>query len=308
MFPWSGQMIMRNGFKSDSHYLFFDMGPWGIAHQHNDKLHFSVSAFGREIMPDGGRLYYKDDEWRDYFNLSASHNVVLVDGKGQNRDKALAQSPIDKKQYCITPKVDFAIAQFDKGFGDLWKTNKATAADSIPGKHTRAIVYLKDKCWLVFDKMELDKARTISPLFHFAPDCTVSNNQGIIQTTDAKKGNVLLIPISKIKWETSLIKGTTSPQIQGWYSSEYNKKEASTCVKYNYTPISNVSVFAWLIVPFAGENAPKVKYKLLKAKADLYCVEITINGQKQKISLYFNQNKSKEYLQVKFNDKTEFAY
>lgn len=308
MFPWAGQMIMRNGFKPESQYLFFDAGPWGIAHQHNDKLHFSISAYGREIMPDAGRLYYKDDDWRNYFNLSASHNVVLVDGKGQNRDVALAQNPLDTKQYCVSPKVDFAIAEYNKGFGDLWKSNKATIADSIPGKHTRAIVYLKDKCWLVFDKIETDKARSVSPLFHFAPDCTVSNKNGIISTTDAAKGNVLLIPVSKIKWETSVIKAAISPEIQGWYSSEYNKKEESTCVKYHFIPTSNSNVFAWLIIPFAGQDVPKVKYKVLKASTEIYCVELSINGKKQKVTLNFNQNVSKQYIQVSFDDKTRFAY
>src|SRR5699024_8779907 len=49
-FPWSGQMIMRSDWKNNAKWAFFDIGPWGSGHQHNDKLHLSVSAFGHDWL------------------------------------------------------------------------------------------------------------------------------------------------------------------------------------------------------------------------------------------------------------------
>jgi hypothetical protein len=36
-FPWAGQLISRSGFEVQAHWSFFDVGPWGSGHQHNDK-------------------------------------------------------------------------------------------------------------------------------------------------------------------------------------------------------------------------------------------------------------------------------
>jgi hypothetical protein len=41
VFPWAGHAIMRSGWDAQAQWSFFDLGPYGTAHQHRDKLHLS---------------------------------------------------------------------------------------------------------------------------------------------------------------------------------------------------------------------------------------------------------------------------
>ncbi len=83
MFPRAGQMVMRSGWEKTAHWAWFDIGPMGIYyHIHNDKLHLSVAAYGRDLLVDGGRYSYIRSKFWHYFRGSASHNVILMDGQG----------------------------------------------------------------------------------------------------------------------------------------------------------------------------------------------------------------------------------
>ncbi|MCI0451842.1 MAG: heparinase II/III family protein, partial [Candidatus Latescibacteria bacterium] len=51
-FPWAGHTVMRSGWDANAQWSFFDAGPFGVAHQHHDKLHISIDAFGRPLLVD----------------------------------------------------------------------------------------------------------------------------------------------------------------------------------------------------------------------------------------------------------------
>ena len=57
-YPWAGQLISRSGYDKLAHWAFFDVGPWGSGHQHQDKLHLSISAYGYDFLVDSGRFAY----------------------------------------------------------------------------------------------------------------------------------------------------------------------------------------------------------------------------------------------------------
>jgi len=262
-FPYAGHMLMRNGWEEKSHWSFFDVGPWGLSHQHNDKLHFSLYANGQDLLVDAGRLYYKADDWRLYFNLSASHNIILVDGKGQYQQPKVVEKPLPVVQ-SIQPEFDFCMSSYDGLYGDLWydfpwQYQKAT--DSIPAKHTRAVIYLKDKFWVIVDRMHIDKPREITPLWHFNPSCEVKIENNSIVTTNAGKGNLRITPVSAIPWKVNLVKGQEKPVIQGWYSEYYNKKEPNYCALYT-SKIQKSSTFAWVLLP-GMDKIPNVKTEIL---------------------------------------------
>jgi hypothetical protein len=86
VFPWAGHVLMRNGWAPDSHWSFFDIGPWGTGHQHNDKLHLSVTAYGRDLLVDAGRFTYAPGKFRDYFIGSRGHNVIPRRRSGRGTD------------------------------------------------------------------------------------------------------------------------------------------------------------------------------------------------------------------------------
>ena len=85
-YPWAGQLISRNGYDMNAHWSFFDVGPWGSGHQHNDKLHLSIAAYGRDLLVDAGRFAYTGavaEKFRGYARSTKGHNTLLIDGMGQ---------------------------------------------------------------------------------------------------------------------------------------------------------------------------------------------------------------------------------
>ena len=154
-YPWAGQLISRNNYSKDAHWSFFDVGPWGSGHQHNDKLHLSISAFGRDLLVDAGRFAYTGEvaqKFRGYAKGTQGHNSVLIDGKGQMPDTRVVDEPLSEIHWKITPEFDYAWNSFDKYF------------DVEGVKHNRTMMYVRDEFWVIVDKIETKIPREIKTL------------------------------------------------------------------------------------------------------------------------------------------------
>lgn len=267
VFPWAGQLIMRSGWDADAHWAFFDVGPLGIGHQHYDKLHLSVAAYGRDLLVDGGRFTYKGGSFRNHFVGSASHNVILIDGKGHHGKNKAVSRPMEGN-CAIEDRYDYARGTFDESFGAL----KGKAA------HTRAVVYLRGRYWIVVDRITTDRPRTIQPLWHFHPDCTVAVDGTSVASTDPAKGNLRIVPVADFPWNVRIIKGQTEPTIQGWWSRRYNHKQPAPTAVYSAN-IDKSATFAWVLVPARG-TVPRVAAKTLSATQDAMQLEIQLPGAK----------------------------
>ncbi len=244
VFPWAGQLIMRSAWKRTAHWAFFDAGPCGMGHRHFDKLHLSLSAYGRDILVDSGRYWYKPDRWRRHFIGAASHNVILINGKGQNEERSLADKPL-RKNFRSHPEFDFGFGTFDRGFKDL----------KFKVQHQRAVLYLRGSFWLVVDRVLSEKPCEIQPLWHFHPDCKVRKKGAAVWSADARQGNVRIEPVGDVKWNVELVKGQEKPQIQGWYSLKYNFKKPAPTAVYR-SRIKDEALVAWVIVPGLGVIPP----------------------------------------------------
>ncbi|MEA5520045.1 alginate lyase family protein [Limnoraphis robusta] len=280
LFPWAGQMIMRNGWDTQDHWAFFDIGPMGINyHIHNDKLHLSIAAYGRDLLVDSGRYsYVRSPYWR-YFRGSASHNVILVDGGGQKMDIREARRPlVENINYSISSELDYARGQFDQGF-------QRVSGTAI---HTRSVVYLHDQYWIVVDQIITNRPRKLETLWHFHPDCTVVVEGDSVGSVDAGLGNLKIIPASPVGWMVNLIQGQENP-VQGWWSREYNHKQPNPTAIYS-TQIQASTCFAWVLVP-AKDRVPTVTVNLLSSSSDAIILSVKIGDRSPAtIAVNFNKN------------------
>lgn len=243
VFPWAGQVVMRSGWNSDDQWAFFDIGPLGAGHWHLDKLHLSVSAGGRDVLVDSGRYTYVGGPWRGYFTRSAAHNLVLVDGAGQNLFAPVAAEPLEDC-HALTPRYDYARGVFADGYV------------GVEGRavHTRVVAYLRGRYWLVVDRLDTDRPRRVEALWHFHPDCTTVVEGESVASADEGKGNIRIVPLSDVPWEVDVVAGRGEPDIQGWWSRCYNEKVPSPCAVYSGS-IEKTAVFAWLLLPGEGPVA-----------------------------------------------------
>lgn len=267
VFPWAGQMIMRSGWDSDAHWAFFDIGPWGTAHQHDDKLHLSIAAFGRDLLVDGGYYTYKKGAFRRFFCSSAAHNVILIDGYGQEPGPKAAAKALAQGSYAVTPAFDYARGSFTGGFRDV----KGTAI------HTRALVYLRGGFWVVVDRIVTDRPRTIQALWHYHPACAVTIEKGTVTSGDPGQGNLRIMPVSDLSWKVNIVKGQTEPSIQGWWSEGYNMKKASPTAVYT-TSIDTTATFAWVLVAARGA-VPQASAQMTANNKDNVRIRVKLPGE-----------------------------
>lgn len=268
VFPWAGQVINRSGWDEQAHWSFFDIGPAGINyHIHYDKLHLSIVSGGRHLLVDSGRYRYRRDRFWHYFRSSASHNVILIDGRGQGVDCREHAYPLTN-QCAFTPTVDFAWGCFKGPFPGL------------KGKvsHSRAVAYLHGKYWVVVDHIESDRPRKVEPLWHFHPDCTVAIEGETVVSTDSNVSNLRIIPASPFPWKVNLVAGQQHP-IQGWWSREYNHCVPNPTAVYSAL-ISTSATFAWVLYPAVGE-VPEIDVQVLSVTSDSIKIAISEGLQKE---------------------------
>lgn len=267
-FPWAGQLISRSGYDAAAHWSFFDIGPWGSGHQHSDKLHLSVSAYGRDLLVDAGRFAYTGEvaeKFRPYATGSAGHNLILIDGNGQKPGPTLAKVPLGDSHNKITPEFDYATADFAD-----FKNTEGTA------RHTRALLYIRGGFWVVVDRIQTDRPRKIETLWHWHPDCAVTQDGSTIKTTNPK-GNLAVVPVSNQKMVVRFVKGQEQPEIQGWYSPEYNLYRPNTATIYS-ADITRDQTFVWLLFPSEGQT-PAVKARIISENEEEVQLEVTAEGE-----------------------------
>ncbi|MCG8311022.1 MAG: heparinase II/III family protein [Cytophagales bacterium] len=280
-YPWAGQLISRSGYDTNAHWSFFDVGPWGSGHQHNDKLHISISAYGRDLLVDAGRFAYTGEvaeKFRGYARGTQGHNTVLIDGKGQKPDVRVVDQPLSDDHYKITSDFDYAWNSFDK-YHDLERV-----------KHTRSVLYVRGNFWVVLDRIESEAPRKIETLWHWHPECKVQVGKEMITSTKNDKGNLKIIPVGKTKWNIDEVTGQESPEIQGWYSAEYNKYEPNVATIYSTDIKSDVS-FIWLLIPF-DSSSPEIEAKVISKSIEGVELSITDKnkGQWEMTIPYANSN------------------
>jgi hypothetical protein len=255
VFPWAGQLVMRSGWDADATWALFDAGPAGTGEPHRDKLHLSIDAYGRALLVDAARFNYQDDRWRDYFAGSAAHNVIRIDGGQQKVGAERAERPLAASEYAMTPEYDFARGVFDAGFEGV----RGTVI------HTRVVLYVRDEFWVVADRVETDRARTLEALWHFAPDCHVALDGRDAVSNDAGRGNLRIAPVGGMRWSPQIVAGRESP-VQGWYSPYYDEKVPAPAAVFK-TDIPGTTTFAWVLLPARGEVA-KVDARVISSRAE----------------------------------------
>lgn len=284
-FPWAGIHIMRNGWAEKAHWSFFDAGPYGTGHQHRDKLHLSIAAFGKDLLVDGGRFTHKDyfsfdpTMWRGYFRSSFSHNVILVDGKGQNAGPIRGDTPLlENHDYSHHASYDYAHGTFDDGYEGV----EGTAI------HTRSVLYLRNKYWVVLDQFKTDQARALEVLWHYAPDRQVALEGLEAVSNNPQAPNLRIVPVGNMNWDAKIVKGQEKPVIQGWYSSVFGVKVPNPTIVYS-AKLAESSTFVWLLLPADGE-VPTIDAQM-EQQGDLIDLAIKEkNGSTVNISLPLDNN------------------
>lgn len=260
-FPYSGHYIMRSGWERDALYLLFDSGPFGAGHQHEDKLHFVLHAYGRRLVLDAGNYKYDRSKWRRYIVSTAAHNTVMVDGHGQNRWR--------KRETYIWPK------PWDKpippGNDTVWRSGpdldyvKGTYRDGYGPKgeikvvHERHVLFVKPaKFFVILDVLtpEDEKAHLYEALFHLDAEGAEVLDGGAVRTTNEGSANLWILPLPVEGLSVRIVKGEEDP-VQGWANHPW--RPVPTAIYSVKGEGTRKMLFVLFPLP-PGRDEPPVKY------------------------------------------------
>lgn len=212
--PYAGMMVMRSSWKPNAVWGFFDAGPFGRAHQHEDKLSFLLSVGENVVVTEAGNYAYDSSEMRKYVLSTRGHNTVLVDGFEQNRRKNYRwqEEDIEKEagmEYRISPECDYAEGVYEDGYGEDAK---------LFVTHKRSVYFIKrtamieEPFFLVIDRLYSKKEHAYELLWHIDSEEITENRVGV--TTPQ-----LSIYKSENACASELIYGEKTPNWQGWVAT-----------------------------------------------------------------------------------------
>ncbi|MEM9443784.1 MAG: alginate lyase family protein [Verrucomicrobiota bacterium] len=265
-FPWAGHVVMRSDWSEGQLWAFFDIGPSGLAHNHYDKLHLSLSANGRNFLVDTGRYYYRWDKWRHYFLGTESHNTIRINGKKQRLGLRVREAPVhDAAQVGLNQgQVDFALGEV--GFEHLEDV-----------KHRRAVIRYADQYLIVVDEVIAWGGHELEAFWHFEPGAKLLINNDSVSTSDPKKSNLRISPNSSFVWDLKIVSGQEKPEIQGWWSHSYNKRVPCPTAVYQ-TKIRRPVRMAWLL---EISKVGRVGTRELNVKANATELYLTVAGKEK---------------------------
>ncbi|SME98604.1 alginate lyase family protein [Paenibacillus barengoltzii] len=214
----SGYAFMRSDWQRTARYLWFDHGHMDVirAHGHDDALHISLFAYGREFLVDPGRCTYMENRDRQYFKESLQHNTVSVDGqtiseyvdswKWNHVARSLGQV------WRTTPEYDYA----QGGHDGYWRLPH-------PVQLLRQILFVKPDYWVVVDtcRSHGDAEHAYALPFHLAEGLEVrfqADGHLVIGDAGGGEGPVLrILPLHPVKIDVE----------PSWISRNYNEKTPS---------------------------------------------------------------------------------
>jgi hypothetical protein len=257
-FPWAGWAIMRSGWGREDNYLFFDVGPFGYGHQHEDKLAVDVWAYGARLIIDVGSYRYDTSAMRRYVVGPWAHSIVFVDGQTQKRG-GLGDTYVNKQPqtnpWFTTEAFDYCEGVYDNGFGPQRE---------LKVEHRRQVLFVKPDYWVVLDTLTPpDQAEhNYWALFHLGSEEAQASERSTIRTMNADRANLQLIPLGEAPVQADVVKGQEQPFLLGWIGTHgVGNKHPIPVARFEWkqTGISRMMYVLWPTRPKDTSPAPTVE-------------------------------------------------
>jgi hypothetical protein len=229
-FLYGGFYIMRNGMNKNDQYMLFKASRVAIGHAHEDCNSVYLIAYGREMLVDSGNFNYSGDAEsviiNKYHDSSFAHNTISIDGKSQSGQKKQNNSteelhklrhPINKRWYSSN-SFDLAEGEYKAGYGD----------DCFDITHERQVIYVKNKFWIVTDRIKADGNHKYTQVWQLAKEYTpemlnIDSKRKYFNTTDKDGANIFVLNFGNNELDYSMKYGELEPYA-GWYAVGYNIK------------------------------------------------------------------------------------
>ena len=267
--PYAGFAAMRSGWGRDDNMLYFDFGPVGYRHVHQDKLELMLWAYGRQVLFDPGRMNYADTPHQRYCMDTFSHNTVLVDNRPQRRlwyeNPPPDQRPYKKLtdyQWETTDKYDHAAGVYAEAYGLPGASEPYPYKEGSnfregwghPAVHHRRVLFLKPDVFIVADTLiaKDDRSHEYDVRWHLDSVRTRKDEKSrSVATTDPDAPNLEIVPLVTQGIAVKTTSAQNEPEILGWKVAQTS--EPATTVQHVKSGAGKVRFLALLLPLKAGQ-------------------------------------------------------
>ncbi len=216
LLPYAGQGVLRSGWTMNDTAVAIDVGPYGAAHQHEDKLSIQIWTRGKDLLGEAGVVGYADSPQRRYSLETLAHSTAIVDGFGQNSRRMHLRNGNGKLldtlsdiDYVLEGSCPWIKGTYTHGYG---------VNGEVAVKHERTIILNSATLITIADRFSADdtKPHVIEILFHLLKDnydmqdagaYTIGESPNVSLTARATGGESLSV---------SAVHGGSEPDLRGW--------------------------------------------------------------------------------------------
>ncbi len=278
LMPHAGFAVMRGGWERGDHLLFFDFGPVGYRHAHQDGLNVMLWAYGRPLLFDPGLGNYDySHPLVNYAVDTFSHNTVLVDNRPQRRpwydNPHPRRMPYQKQEnfrWASTETLDVAAGVYDGAYGlpgvsDAYPYSEGSnfrEGWGHPAVHHRRLLFLRPDIFVVDDTLvsQDGEAHDYDLRWHLNSPRTETTGLAVA-TRDDGLPNLEVAPLLTDGLEVRSTSAQMEPEILGWNAVDPLNPRPATTVQHLQSGEGTVR-FLTLLLPL-----PEGRSSLLRSHA-----------------------------------------
>ena len=246
---YAGFYVMRSDWTKQARYLVTHFGPTA-GHGHPDYGSFLLSAYGADLVDEGGCASYGSEAYENYSRRPWSHNIVGIDGFTEEKNAGgfpLRGNP--QYDWITNSAYDYTWGSYP--FDGVNAALKGIAWD-------RAVYYAKPDYFVVFDKIRGEGTHKIRSKMQLSWNVS-ADVEGSSVLAKSEQGVSLDIAPFDNRPAPHIVRGQKEPFWDGWISKvpHSNLIEVAPSVVYEETRTLPVS-YATLLYPSPAGKRPKV--------------------------------------------------
>jgi hypothetical protein len=256
-FPDAGQIFMRDSWEKEAIYGIFDATRWGGAHCHLSRLSFNLYSGSRMLLFDPGYLSYEmKNPYGPHGKSTPAHNTASPRGLSQTEADPHIAKVAFNKNYSIA-QASYEGGYFSGEYGWNWQKGKG---EGVFGIHLRAVLWLRNKYFLILDQIKADDGVDFNINWHLPPEKIVLNEKEGYCHTTGKDDNLFIRVAEGESFDIRIIEGQKEPLL-GWLPDpDKNYIPAPVLCVGRRTERQSITAET-ILVPYKGEKAPDVVIK-----------------------------------------------
>lgn len=212
----SGYLVSRD----KDVFLIFDYGKpcpeYLPAHAHADIFSYELSFGTERMIVDTGTYEYTAGEMRDFNRSTRAHNTVTYKDDNQSEVwgsfRVANRAQVKVQNTKLTPELVCFSGNHDGYFSKYGVI------------HSRHLMHIKNKAIVIIDEIcgnDPILKEDIKSIIHLAPNYSFDP---LRRVCSSRAHEIKIIPINSLI--SKIPKGKALKSLQGWYSTEFGKKEA----------------------------------------------------------------------------------